>query len=94
MTYSEICEQYIELIKKYDDPVMLDRVLKKNNYELNYECMNDLSALHDYLDDNSGFDERMELKFQKEYGWCKEYHDQQDKAWSELTEDMQGAGLI
>ena len=96
MTDEQLCEQYIDLIKQHEcyDKAMLNRLLTKHDHVPGYECMNDLSILWDYLEENNGLDERLELKFQSEYGWNKEYNEQQDQEWTELTKYLEEVGEI
>ena len=87
---NETCEKYIKLIKACDnyDKAMLNRLLAKHNFQLNFDTMQDLSKLYDWMDKRNGFDERLGLKLKNSYGITKEYNEKIDAAFNKLEEQL------
>lgn len=99
MTPKEICTLYIDtLIKEnqYYEPEKLNIILKKHNYELNIDCMTDLSLYYDFLDEmtDKHYDSVFNYRLEKEYGITKDYQEKIDNDWNELENDLRKSGDI
>ena len=86
-----ICHAYIDMIKA--DPnfnkTVLKTIMARNNYELGFGAMIDLSKYYDHLCGDSSFDDSFMHWLKTRYGITKEYLEGIDLAFNKINLELE-----